>query len=188
MKWLGEKHDSLEDIIEKRLDILFVGINPSFVSVEEGHYHRGILGKRFWSTIIRAKILKPAAGYYPDEFMLDQKLGITDIVKRPGRRMESLIPEDFREGRKRLFDKIIEYKPKIVCAIYKAVFEHLFSKRFTNVHGLLDNYKIGLSKMFILAPFFYPREERQQTAEELHRLQTELRKPRKGKKRKKKPA
>ncbi len=174
LTWRGERYSSLKDIISRDLDILFVGINPSIVSVESGHNHRGILGQRFWDTIIQAGILKPRAGYYFDEICLEQKIGLTDLVKRPGQRMNNLDREDFDTGRGMLFEKIVEYKPRIVCAIYKAVFEKLFETRFTNIHGLIDNYRIGRSHMFIMAPFFYPRPEREKTAGELKNLRIQL--------------
>jgi TDG/mug DNA glycosylase family protein len=181
-QWRGRTYLSLRDIITRNLDILFVGINPSIASVEEGHYHRGVLGRRFWDTIVRAGILEPRAGYYPDDFMLEEGLGITDLIKRPTRSSRNLEAEDYAEGRKILFQKIVEYKPRIVCAIYKTVFEQLFETRFTNVHGLQENFRIGKSRMFILAPFFHPRNEKEKAAAELCRIRRELRKnPRKKK-------
>ena len=37
--------------------LLFVGLNPSPVSVDPGHYHQGKLGQTFWRRLIKATIL-----------------------------------------------------------------------------------------------------------------------------------
>ena len=41
LNWRGHDIETLADIVDKDLRVLFVGINPSCVSVQEGHYHRG---------------------------------------------------------------------------------------------------------------------------------------------------
>jgi len=168
--WLGREYHTLKDILEKKLRIVFVGLNPSPKSVEAGHYHYGILGRRFWNTIIRGKIFKPEAGRYYDELLLKQKIGITDIVKRPTRGLKYLTGKDFEEGRKRLFQKIIKYKPKILCSIYKTAFEKLFGTKFTNIHGLQKDYQIGKTKVFIMASPFLPREVKDENIGKLRRL------------------
>lgn len=173
-EWMGKKYHSLKDIIGKKLDILFVGLNPSIVSVEAGHYHWGILGRRFWQTIIRGGILKPEAGRYNDELLLRQNMGITDIVKRPTRGCEDLTREDFEEGRRILYQKITGYKPKIVCSIYKRAMEELLSTKFTNLDGLQDTYRIGRSRIFIMAPAFKPPDYRFKNIQELKKLRESL--------------
>ncbi|MCD4782338.1 MAG: mismatch-specific DNA-glycosylase [Candidatus Eremiobacteraeota bacterium] len=168
--WLGREYSTLEDILDRKLKVVFVGLNPSPVSVDAGHYHYGMLGKRFWNTIIRGKIFKPEAGKYYDELLLKQKMGITDIVKRPTRGLKHLTKDDFEEGRKQLFQKVIEYKPKILCSIYKSAFEHLFETKFTNLHGLQDNFRFGKTKIFIMASPFLPREIKDENIRDLKKL------------------
>lgn len=172
--WLGKTYHTLEDIIKRNLDILFVGISPSLASVELGHYQQGMHGRRFWSTVIHGGLVKPKAGWYTDEILLQQGMGITDLVKRPARSLKQINRSDFSEGRKRLFEKIVYYKPKIVCAIYKAVAEKFFMTNFTNVHGFQEKFRIGESRVFILAPFFYPPAQREKTIEELIELRNNL--------------
>ena len=45
--------------------LLFVGLNPSPVSVEAGHYHQGRLGRTFWRRLMLARIL-PAGDPHRD--------------------------------------------------------------------------------------------------------------------------
>ena len=40
--------ETLADLPPLRDRLLFVGLNPSPVSVEAGHYHQGRLGRTFW--------------------------------------------------------------------------------------------------------------------------------------------
>ena len=55
--WLGQKCETLADILEPGLVCVFVGLNPSVVSVEAGHYLQGTLGRQFWRLLITYGIL-----------------------------------------------------------------------------------------------------------------------------------
>ena len=44
----GRPVETLADLPPERGRLLFVGLNPSPVSVAAGHYHQGRLGRRFW--------------------------------------------------------------------------------------------------------------------------------------------
>ena len=177
--WCDQQYLSLSDILTKNLDIIFVGIHPSIKSVEMGHYHNDRLGKRFWNTIIEGRLFNPKAGVYNDEILLEQKMGITDIVKRPAKNLKYLFPEDFEEGRNLLFHKIVKYKPRIICSIYKTAFEKLFQTKFTNIQGLQENYRIGKTRVFIMASPFLPKAERLDNIRELRELKEKLKKKKK---------
>jgi len=176
VEWKGKSYNSLSDILKKRLDIVFVGLSPSISSVESGHYHSDPLGKRFWNTLIGGEVFIPKAGVHHDEIILSQKMGLTDIVKRPTRGLKYIQKEDFEEGRKLLFQKIIDYKPRILCSVYKTAFEELFETRFTNLYGFLENYRIGKTPIFIMSSPFLPRDAREENILELKELRDRLRK------------
>src|SRR3954451_22118716 len=53
----GERFDTLEDLPPLRDRLLFVGLNPSPVSVSAGHYFQGRLGRAFWQRLKTAQIL-----------------------------------------------------------------------------------------------------------------------------------
>src|SRR5258706_15405434 len=53
----GVAVETLADLPPLRDRILFVGLNPSPVSVEAGHYFQGRLGQLFWRRLITAEIL-----------------------------------------------------------------------------------------------------------------------------------
>src|SRR2546427_10744030 len=55
----GQTTATLAVLPPDRGGLLFVGLNPSPVSVEAGHYHQGRLGRMFWARLVKATILPP---------------------------------------------------------------------------------------------------------------------------------
>src|SRR6185295_7845734 len=47
---------TLADLPPLRDGLLFIGLNPSPVSVEAGHYHQGRLGRTFWRRLMLAGV------------------------------------------------------------------------------------------------------------------------------------
>ena len=52
-----EHHETLADLPPKRDRLLFIGLNPSPVSVAAGHYHQGRLGQTFWRRLMTVRII-----------------------------------------------------------------------------------------------------------------------------------
>ena len=76
--------ETLADLPPEPGRLLFVGLNPSPVSVEAGHYHRGRLGRSFWRRLVRAQILPPATDpELADDALVAAGHGITDLLKLP---------------------------------------------------------------------------------------------------------
>ena len=158
VRWRGADVQTLADIIDKDLIILFVGLNPSPVSVGKGHYHQGRLGQQFWKLLVNHRILpQPTPGQFHDELLLANRFGITDIVKVPSARADTLDPADVDYGRTVLRKKIEDLKPGIVCSVYKKALERLLETKFKNQWGLV-NERVGDSSIFIL-PFPYKSAE-----------------------------
>jgi len=152
--WRGRRIESLADIVDVDLLVLFVGLNPSPVSVAQGHYRQGRLGQRFWRMLVEHQVLPPPdPGHFHDDLLLAHRMGITDLVTVPSRRADSLDPADVSEGRTILRRKIAELRPQIVCSVYKRALEELCEIRLANRWGLVDE-TMGDSKLFVL-PFPY---------------------------------
>lgn len=152
--WLGQKCETLADILAPGLTCVFVGLNPSVVSVEKGHYLAGTLGRQFWGMLHTYDILpRPANGGFPDEMLLANGFGITDLAKCPSPRADALTREDFEAGRAMLREKIERFQPKIVCSVYRKSLEVLTGRKYTRCFGLLGD-RIGDSLLFA-APFPY---------------------------------
>lgn len=156
--WRGTKCQTLEDILAPGLACLFVGLNPSNVSVDKGHYLQGTLGRQFWRLLISYNILPEPGDKFPDEILLENGFGITDLAKSPSPRANSLTREDIEAGRAILRHKIERFQPKIVCSIYKTTLEVLTGKKYPRTFGLLPDH-IGETKLFA-SPFPYrPAED-----------------------------
>jgi hypothetical protein len=83
----GRRVDTLADLPPLRNRLLFVGLNPSPVSVEAGHYHQGRLGRTFWRRLIAAQILpKTTEVETADDALMAAGHGITDLLKLPSPR------------------------------------------------------------------------------------------------------
>lgn len=113
---------TLPDLLRERLDIVFVGINPSLFSVAQGHYFARKTN-RFWpcfsrSTLSRA--VREALGVdrlepVHDRVLLDYGFGFTDVAKRPSARAAELTPTEFAEGTKLLVAKLSHFRPRFAC-------------------------------------------------------------------------
>ena len=152
--WRGSKVETLADILAPDLACVFVGLNPSPVSIEAGHYMQGTLGKQFWRLLQRHDILPPSTnGQFPDELLLANSFGFTDLAKRPTPRATGLAREDIETGRVILREKIERFQPRILCSVYRSSIEALMGRKYTKQFGLLPD-TVGETRLFAL-PFPY---------------------------------
>lgn len=167
--WRGKKVETLADILAPGLTCVFVGLNPSPVSVAAGHYMQGTLGKQFWRLLGRHGVIPASSnGHYPDELLLDAGFGFTDLAKVPTPRATGLTREDIEVGRHLLREKIERYQPKLLCSVYRSSIEAATGRRYPKQYGLLPD-TIGETKLFAL-PFPY------RPAAEVDRYMNEFRK------------
>jgi TDG/mug DNA glycosylase family protein len=147
--WLGEPIRTFRDLIPQEPRALLVGLNPSPVSLDKGHYHQGRLGRRMWRRLERVGILPPPPpGCFHDELLADLGLGITDLVKRPSARAAALTPADFAYGRERLRALLDRIHPPLTCFIYKQAAEQATGTRLPSGSALLLTRLCG-SQVFV---------------------------------------
>ena len=119
----GSTVETLADLPPLRDRLLFVGLNPSPVSVEAGHYHQGRLGRAFWGRLIRATILPGGHGDRPaDDALVAAGHGITDIHKVPSARDEAS-DAVLRAGVGPLWTKVALWRPAAIVFVYKRAAE-----------------------------------------------------------------
>jgi len=171
--WRGIEIPTLRDIISDPLIVLFVGLNPSPVSVAAGHYHQGRLGKRFWAMLEAFGILPhPPTDAFHDDLLEERGFGITDLAKLPTPRATGLTREDTELGREVLLDKILRLRPRIVCSVYKSVLETLVGHKLPGFGDMRET--IGEGRLFAL-PFPYrPRGQVEEHMTELKALVAEV--------------
>lgn len=159
MDWLGKRIITLNDIIDFNLRILIIGLNPSLISVEAGHYYQGKLGLQLWSLMTEYKILpNPNIKFsYHDQYLIKSGFGATDIVKRPTKSADEIMNHEYKHGKEILLNKIKSYKPKILLFVFKKVAEKLMGISLKNKWGFIDK-SIYESEVFIL-PFPYRKRD-----------------------------
>lgn len=115
----GVATTTLADLPPSRGGLLFVGLNPSPVSVKAGHYHQGRLGRTFWRRLMLAGILPPGTPVETaDEALVAAGHGITDLLKVPTPRDEASDAQ-LTAGVGPLWQKVAVWRPSAVVFIYK---------------------------------------------------------------------
>jgi TDG/mug DNA glycosylase family protein len=115
----GVPTETLADLPPLRDRLLFVGLNPSPVSVEAGHYHQGRLGRTFWRRLMLAGILPPATPVESaDDALVAEGHGITDLSKAVSARDEAT-DRELTAGVGPLWQKIAIWRPAAIVFIYK---------------------------------------------------------------------
>ncbi|MCH7569750.1 MAG: mismatch-specific DNA-glycosylase [Deltaproteobacteria bacterium] len=120
-------HRPLPDYLARGLKLLFVGINPGFVSSSAGHYYANPRNS-FWRLLHEAGLTSDLLGPEEDARMPALGYGLTDMVKRPSRGAGDLKTAEFVAGRKRLTRLVRQFKPRAVCFNSKTAFEGYFGK------------------------------------------------------------
>ncbi len=151
---------TLPDLIRKNLDVVFVGINPSVYSVEQGHYFARKTN-RFWPGFSRSKLSLAArsklgvAALTPahDRALLDCGFGFTDVAKRATARASDLPRKEFESGLGELDEKLAKFAPRIACfhgvTGYAHVHRAMTGSRETPTLGA-QNISIGPTKFFVV--------------------------------------
>ena len=113
---------TLPDLLREGLDLVFIGINPSMFSVQQGHYFARRTN-RFWPCFSRSKLgqrIRRATGLQAllpmhDLMLLDHGIGFTDVAKRPSARASELTRDELAAGVVDLVAKLQRYRPRVAC-------------------------------------------------------------------------
>ena len=145
--------ETLPDYLREGLSLVFVGLNPSQISVEAGHYFANPRN-RFWTAFNLAGLVDREFRPEDDAALPDYGIGLTDVVKRPTRQGSGLKAEDYRRWAPVLKEKLLLYRPKLVCfhglMAYKAYLRYAEGlPRESPGLGLQDR-RIGDSQVFVV--------------------------------------
>lgn len=145
---------TLRDILpddDARLDVLIVGKVPAPKSVAAGHYFQGNQGRFFWCKLVEYGILDMYGHSYEDDALLDNNIGITDVVKEPKEFGDEPTAREYSEGYSRINDLVGRYKPKVLIFVYKKVFDKLLPATVKSVYGFNPEYsgQFGGAKVFV---------------------------------------
>jgi TDG/mug DNA glycosylase family protein len=105
---------TLPDLIDPRVDLLFVGINPGRKSALLGHYYAGP-GNLFWRCLHESGLTPVLLKPQEDRRVLEWGIGITDCVKRASRMASEVRLHEFRSGLPDLLSRIEGCRPRLIC-------------------------------------------------------------------------
>ena len=145
--------NTLPDYLKSDLDIVLVGLNPSLYSVEVGHYF-ATPRNRFWRAINRSGLLTEHLDANTDHKMLEQGIGMTDVVKRSTRGASDLRAADYREWAPVLKAKLEHFQPLIVCyhgaVAYRSYLKYAEGISVSSLELGLQPHTIGRSHVFLV--------------------------------------
>jgi len=143
---------TLPDYLQKGLDIVFVGLNPSLYSVKVGHYFANPRN-RFWPALNRSGLVPREVGPEDDQKLLQYGIGFTDIVKRPTAQGSGLNAADYRHWAPVLKSKLLDNQPLIACfhgvTVYKPYLNYCERVKENPELGLQPR-TIGESQVFVV--------------------------------------
>lgn len=94
----GVMTETLQEHLRPGLRAVFVGLNPSPVSVKAGHYYQGTLGRRLWDRLREYGIVRWERVGAEDDFAVKLGFGFADLVRRPTPRGDGLTRAEKAEG------------------------------------------------------------------------------------------
>jgi TDG/mug DNA glycosylase family protein len=155
----GDRVETLADLPPLRDRLLFVGLNPSPVSVEAGHYHQGRLGRTFWRRLMTAGVIPAATPIEAaDDALLAAGHGITDLLKVPTARDEAT-DSALTAGVGPLWQKIAIWRPAAVVFIYKRAASISAGRALTEPWGQLPGVALAGRPCFLMPGPYAPVEQ-----------------------------
>jgi len=155
----GVPTETLADLPPLRDRLLFVGLNPSPVSVEAGHYFQGRLGRSFWGRLIRAQILPPETDIdTADDALVAAGHGVTDLHKQPSPR-DDASDAVLRAGVGPLWQKAALWRPAAIVFVWKRAAEAAAGRRLDEPWGHLEGVALSGRPCFLMPGPYAPTAE-----------------------------
>ena len=117
----------LPDYLEKDLNLVFVGINPSLTAAYRGRYYAGP-GNHFYKLLHESGLVPRFVSFEEDHQLLQFGIGLTNIVDRATRSSADLSRAEIKEGSIRIEKKLREFKPKIAVFNGRCIYDVFANK------------------------------------------------------------
>ncbi len=155
----GRPTETLADLPPLRNRLLFVGLNPSPVSVEAGHYHQGQLGRTFWERLMAAGILpRETDPGTADDALVAAGHGITDLRKAPSA-SDDVTDAQLTGGVGLLWQKVAIWRPAAVVYIDKRAASIVAGRPLAEPWGQLPGVALSGRPCFLMPGPDAPREQ-----------------------------
>ena len=155
----GRTIETLADLPPARGRLLFVGINPSVVSVNAGHYHQGRLGRMLWRRLIVAGIVPQGTALdAADDALVAAGHGITDLIKRPTPR-DVASDAELTAGVGPLWQKVAIWRPGAVVFVYKRAASISAGRALEQRWGQLPGVAMAGRPCFLMPGPYAPAKE-----------------------------
>ncbi len=105
---------TLPDLLRPGLDLVFVGINPGERSAALGHYYAHP-GNAFWRMLSASPLVDGPVTHEDDQSLLEQGIGLTDIVKRVHTDSSEISDAELRAAVPAFRERIAYARPRAVC-------------------------------------------------------------------------
>src|SRR5215216_4109528 len=138
----------LRDCITPGVRVLFVGINPGVRSALTGHHFAGF-SNRFWKLLYESRLVPERITFEDDDRLPAWGFGITNIVPRATPGIDTLRPQEYVAGRKRLLAKIRKFRPRVIALVGVTVFRAMFPERKGSVSPGLQAEMLGDAAVFV---------------------------------------
>jgi TDG/mug DNA glycosylase family protein len=137
----------LQDLIAKRLDVLFCGINPALSAAKAGH-HFSNRSNRFWKVLHMAGFTPHLILPEDDASILKYGCGLTAAVERPTVRASDLASHELHAAAEELERKVSLYRPKFLAFLGKPAFAALSHQK--SVDWGRQSVTLGDSQVWVL--------------------------------------
>lgn len=107
--------------------VLLVGINPGIRSAEIGHHFAGP-SNRFWKLLYDSGLVPEPIGTEDDVRLPEWGLGITNLIARPTRGIDTLRPAEYAEGQRILRRKVRRWRPDVVAFVGVTLYRSVFAR------------------------------------------------------------
>jgi double-stranded uracil-DNA glycosylase len=138
----------LRDRLRSGIRVLFVGINPGIRSAAIGHHFAGY-SNRFWKLLYDAGLVPEPIGTEDDSRLPEWRFGITNLVPRATPGIDTLRPDEYREGLAVLRRKVRRWKPPVVAFVGVSLYRSIFDRRGPVRPGLQADTFEG-ARVFVL--------------------------------------
>jgi len=154
----GHAVTTLADIVPARgpLRVLFIGKTPLPASVEAGHYLQGRAGNGFWKRLDEVGLLHAAQGEFPDDLLLDNGFGITNVCKTPRPSGEEPTESEYTQGWERVNGIIMRTRPRILAFVHKGALDKVLTYSYGWAHESGYGFNDDLMRTFGRRVFAFP--------------------------------